>query len=38
MEGVIAAFVIVTSLLVVALLAQVHGVDSRASYADDWSR
>ena len=38
MEGLIAAFVIVASLLVVALLAQSYGVDSRPSYADDWSR
>jgi len=38
MEGLIAAFVIVGSLVVLALLAHVHGVDSRSSYADDWSR
>lgn len=38
MEGLFAAFVIVGSLLVVGLLAQVYGVDTRSSYADDWSR
>ena len=38
MEGLVAALVIVGCLLVVGLLAQVHGVDSRPSYADDWSR
>jgi hypothetical protein len=38
MEGLIAAFVIVASLLVVAMLAQAYGADSRSSYADDWSR
>ena len=37
MEGLIAAFVIVGSVIVVGLLAQVYGVDSRSSYPD-WSR
>ena len=37
MEGLVAAFVIVGILLVVGLLAQVYGVDTRPSYADDWS-
>jgi len=38
MEALIAAVVIVGSLVVVALLAQVYGVDTRSSYVDDWSR
>lgn len=38
MEALFAAFVIAGSLVVVALLAQVYGIDSRSSYADDWRR
>ncbi len=38
MEGLFAAFVMIGALLVVGLLAQVYGVDSRSSYSDDWSR
>jgi len=38
MEGLIAAFALVASLLVLGLLAQAYGADSRSSYADDWSR
>ena len=38
MEGLIATFVIVGSFLVLGLLAQGYGVDTRDSYADDWTR
>ena len=38
MEGLIAAFVFVGSLLVLGLMAQAYGVDTRETYADDWSR
>jgi hypothetical protein len=38
MEGLVAAFVIVGCFLVLGLLAQVYGVDTRESYADDWTR
>jgi hypothetical protein len=38
MEGLIATVVILASFLVLAVLAGGFGVDSRPSYADDWSR
>jgi hypothetical protein len=38
MAGFIATFVIVSGFLVLGMLAQAYGVDSRTSYVDDWSR
>jgi hypothetical protein len=38
MDGLFAAFVIVASFVVLAVLAAGFGVDSRSTYADDWSR